>query len=82
MSKYLNIIAIVYIMLYYIDMDNNTIEQFVNDNVEGEPEFKGYVVEDLKERVNEHPEMSLSELLPDAIEYAFGAWEMDKAINW
>jgi len=72
----------VYIMLYYIDMENNTIEQFVNDNVEGEPDFLGYVVEDLKERVKEHPEMSLSELLPDAIEYAFGAWEMDKAINW
>jgi len=69
-------------MLYYIDMENNTIEQFVNDNVEGEPDFLGYVVEDLKERVKEHPEMSLSELLPDAIEYAFGAWEMDKAINW
>ena len=63
-------------------MENNTIEQFVNDNVEGEPDFLGYVVEDLKERVKEHPEMSLSELLPDAIEYACGAWEMDKAINW
>ena len=63
-------------------MENNTIEQFVNDNVEGEPDFLGYVVEDLKERVKEHPEMSLSELLPDAIEYAFGAWEMDQAIDW
>jgi hypothetical protein len=65
-------------------MENTTdpITQFVNDNVEGEPDFLGYVVEDLKERVKEHPEMSLSELLPDAIEYAFGAWEMDKAINW
>ena len=65
-------------------MENTTdpITQFVNDNVEGEPDFLGYVVEDLKERVKEHPEMSLSELLPDAIEYAFSAWEMDKAINW
>ena len=72
----------VYIMLYYIDMENNTIEEFVSNNVEGEPEFLGYVVEDLKERVNTYPEMSLSELLPDAIEYALGAWEIDKALDW
>ena len=34
-------------------MENTTdpITQFVNDNVEGEPLFKGYVVEDLKDRV-------------------------------
>jgi hypothetical protein len=63
-------------------MENTTIEQFVNDNVEGEPEFKGYVTEDLKERVKDYPEMSLSELLPDAIEYALAAWEIDQAIDW
>ena len=65
-------------------MENTTdpITQFVNDNVEGESTFKGYVVEDLKERVNTYPEMSLSDLLPDAIEYALGAVEMDQAIDW
>ena len=65
-------------------MENTTdpITQFVNDNVEGEPAFKGYVVEDLKERVNTYPEMSLYDLLPDAIEYAWGAWEMEQAIDW
>ena len=65
-------------------MENTTdpITQFVNDNVEGEPTFKGYVVEDLKERVNTYPEMSLSDLLPDAIEYALAALDMDKALDW
>ena len=65
-------------------MENTTdpITQFVNDNVEGEPLFKGYVVEDLKDRVKNYPEMSLSDLLPDAIEYALAAWEMDEAIDW
>ena len=63
----------------------NTIDpitQFVNDNVEGEPTFKGYVVEDLKERVKTYPEESLYDLLPDAIEYALGAWEMEQDIDW
>ena len=65
-------------------MENTTdpITQFVNDNVEGEPTFKGYVVEDLKERVNTYPEMSLSDLLPDAIEYALAALDMDEALDW
>ena len=65
-------------------MENTTdpITQFVNDNVEGEPTFKGYVVEHLKERLNTYPEMSLSDLLPDAIEYALAAWDMDEALDW
>ena len=69
-------------MTYYIDMENTTITQFVNDHVEGDPKFKGYVVCELKDLVKQYPTMSLSELLQDATESALEAWDMDQSPDW
>ena len=59
-------------------MENTTITQFVNDNVEGDPAFKGYVVCELKDLVKKNPTMSLSELLQDATESALEEWDRDQ----
>jgi len=56
-------------------MENTTISQFVSDNVEGDPAFKGYVVSELKDLVKQNPTMSLSELLQDATESALEQWD-------
>ena len=69
-------------MPYYIDMENTTITQFVNDHVEGDPAFKGYVVCELKDLAKQYPTMSLSELLQDATEAALEAWDMDQSQDW
>ena len=66
-------------MPYTIVMENTTITQFVNDHVEGDPLFKGYVVTELKDLVKQYPTMSLSELLQDATESALEAWDMDQS---
>ena len=65
-------------------MRNTTdpIIQFVNDNVEGEPLFKGYVVVELAILVKQNPTMSMSELLQDATEAALEAWDMDQSQDW
>ena len=63
-------------------MENTTITQFVNDHVEGDPAFKGYVVCELKDLVKQYPAMSLSELLQDATESALEAWDMDQSQDW
>ena len=63
-------------------MENTTISQFVSDNVEGDPVFKGYVVSELKDLVKQYPTMSLSELLQDATESALEAWDMDQSQDW
>ena len=65
-------------------MENTTnpITQFVNDHVEGDPAFKGYVVCKLKDLVKQYPTMSLSELLQDATESALEAWDMDQSQDW
>jgi len=57
-------------------MENTTITQFVNDNVEGDPAFKGYVVCELKVLVSENPTLSLSELLQDATEAALDIFHL------
>ncbi len=69
-------------MPYTIGMENTTITQFVNDNVEGDPAFKGYVVCELKVLVKKNPTLSLAELLQDATEAALEAWDMDQAQGW
>ena len=63
-------------------MENTTITQFVNDNVEGDPTFKGYVVCELKILVKQNPTLSLAELLQDATEAALEAWDMDQSQDW
>ena len=63
-------------------MENTTITQFVNDHVEGDPAFKGYVVCELKDLVKQYPKMSLSDLLQDATEAALEAWDMDQSQDW
>jgi hypothetical protein len=63
-------------------MENTTITQFVNDNVEGDPAFKGYVVCELKDLVKQNPTLSLSELLQDATESALEAWDMEQSQDW
>ena len=60
-------------------MENTTISQFVSDNVEGDPVFKGYVVSELKDLVKQYPAMSLSELLQDATESALEEWDRDQS---
>ncbi len=69
-------------MSYTIGMENTTITQFVNDNVEGVPAFKGYVVCELKVLVKKNPTLSLAELLQDATEAALEAWDMDQSQDW
>jgi hypothetical protein len=60
-------------------MENTTTTQFVNDNVEGDPAFKGYVVCELKDLVKQNPTMSLSDLLQDATESALEEWDRDQS---
>ena len=60
-------------------MENTTISQFVSDNVEGDPVFKGYVVSELKDLVKQYPTISLSELLQDATESALEEWDRDQS---
>ena len=60
-------------------MENTTISQFVSDNVEGDPVFKGYVVSELKDLVKQYPAMFLSELLQDATESALEEWDRDQS---
>ena len=71
-------------MPYNIVMKNTTnpITQFVNDHVEGDPAFKGYVVCELKILVKQNPTLSLAELLQDATEAALEAWDMDQSQDW
>jgi hypothetical protein len=71
-------IARLYNMPYYIDMENTTITQFVNDHVEGDPLYKGYVVCALKDLVKQYPEMPMDELLQDAEEAALEEWDRDQ----
>ena len=61
-------------------MENTTItiNQFVNDNVEGDPLFKGYVVVELGILMFQNPTMSMSELLQDATEVALEEWDRDQ----
>jgi hypothetical protein len=66
-------------MIYTVGMENTTITQFVNDNVEGDPAFKGYVVCELKDLIKKYPTMSLSELLQDATESALEEWDRDQS---
>ena len=63
-------------------MENTTISQFVSDNVEGDPAFKGYVVSELKVLVKQNPTMSLSELLQDATESALEQWDTDQYTDY
>jgi hypothetical protein len=63
-------------------MENTTITQFVNDNVEGDPAFKGYVVCELKDLVKKNPTMSMSELLQDATESALEQWDTDQYADY
>ncbi len=58
---------------------NTTITQFVNDHVEGDPLFKGYVVVELGILMFQNPTMSMSELLQDATEMALEEW--DREVN-
>jgi hypothetical protein len=60
-------------------MENTIITQFVNDHVEGDPSFKGYVVSELKNLVKQNPTMSLSDLLQDATESALEEWDRDQS---
>lgn len=60
-------------------MEITTISQFVSDNVEGDPVFKGYVVSELKDLIKQYPTMSLSELLQDATESALEEWDRDQS---
>ena len=66
-------------MIYTIGMENTTITQFVNDHVEGDPAFKGYVVYELKDLIKQYPAISLSELLQDATESALEEWDRDQS---
>jgi hypothetical protein len=59
-------------------MQNTTITQFVNDHVEGDPHFKGYVVCALKDLVKQYPTMPMDELLQDAEEAALEEWDRDQ----
>lgn len=61
-------------------MENTTItiKQFVNDHVEGDPLFKGYVVVELGILMFQNPTMSMSELLQDATEVALEEWDRDQ----
>ena len=59
-------------------MENTTISQFVSDNVEGDPLFKGYVVVELGILMFQNPTMSMSELLQDATEVALEEWDRDQ----
>jgi len=63
-------------------MENTTISQFVSDNVEGDPAFKGYVVSELKDLVKQNPTLSLSELLQDATESALEQWDTDQYADY
>jgi hypothetical protein len=63
-------------------MENTTISQFVSDNVEGDPAFKGYVVSELKDLVKQNPTISLSELLQDATESALEQWDTDQYTDY
>ena len=63
-------------------MENTTISQFVSDNVEGDPAFKGYVVSELKDLVKQNPTMSLSELLQDATESALEQWDTEQYTDY
>jgi len=63
-------------------MENTTISQFVSDNVEGDPAFKGYVISELKDLVKQNPTMSLSELLQDATESALEQWDTDQYTDY
>ena len=63
-------------------MENITISQFVSDNVEGDPAFKGYVVSELRDLVKQNPTMSLSELLQDATESALEQWDTDQYADY
>ncbi len=63
-------------------MENTTISQFVSDNVEGDPAFKGYVVSEMKDLVKQNPTMSLSELLQDATESALEQWDTDQYADY
>jgi hypothetical protein len=67
-------------MPYNIVMENTTttIKQFVNDHVEGDPLFKGYVVVELGILMFQNPTMSMSELLQDATEVALEEWDRDQ----
>jgi len=67
-------------MPYNIVMENTTItiKQFVNDNVEGDPLFKGYVVVELGILMFQNPTLSMSELLQDATEVALEEWDRDQ----
>ena len=56
---------------------NTTITQFVNDHVEGDPLFKGYVVVELGILMFQNPTLSMSELLQDATEVALEEWDRD-----
>jgi hypothetical protein len=61
-------------------MENTTItiKQFVNDHVEGDPLFKGYVVVELGILMFQNPTLSMSELLQDATEVALEEWDRDQ----
>ena len=67
-------------MAYNIVMENTTttIKQFVNDHVEGDPLFKGYVVVELGILMFQNPTLSMSELLQDATEVALEEWDRDQ----
>lgn len=63
-------------------MENTTykqITQFVNDNVEGLPLFKGFVVAELTILMHQNPTLSMGELLQDATEMALEEW--DREVN-
>ena len=67
-------------MPYNIVMENTTtaIKKFVNDHVEGDPLFKGYVVVELGILMFQNPTLSMSELLQDATEVALEEWDRDQ----
>ena len=71
-------------MPYNIVMENTTttIKQFVNDHVEGDPLFKGYVVVELGILIFQNPTLSMSELLQDATEVALEEWDRDQNQDW
>jgi len=71
-------------MPYNIVMENTTttIKQFVNDHVEGDPLFKGYVVVELGILMFQNPTLSMSELLQDATEVALEEWDRDQNQDW
>jgi len=68
-----------YNLPYNVVMESTTISQFVSDNVEGDPAFKGYVVCELKDLIKQNPTMTLSELLQDATESALEEWDRDQS---